>query len=440
MKKPFAIFAFLLLATNFQSLTAAAQESIAGRWQGVAVKQGVELPLEIDFSSDVTGLKGAITIRQLGGLEIPLKGVVYKSPDLLFELPTDAGNFSFKGTVRGDALNGSWNLFGFESEVSLRRSAAQPLPYTQEEVSCRNSRVTLAATLLLPKTKAIHPALVFLHGSGATKRDINRFLADHFARQGFAALIFDKRGTGASTGNWRQADFNNLARDALACMRLLKSRRNVDPKRIGLIGASQAGWVAPLAASLSRDVSFMIIVSGPVLTAAQEGLWEAELKLRQRGFSLDEIEKALALLKQDDEVTRTGKGLGQLKAAFERAKGERWLSSLDFGTPLPIAHPSRLWFRRVMDYTAVPALGKLSIPSLWIYGGRDQTVPAMESAAILESLKARGKDITIKIFPTANHQMYVMPEPGQAFRWFGYAPGYLETIDEWLSKRVRAGR
>ncbi len=181
-----------------------------------------------------------------------MKNVSFASPDFRFELPTDAGVFKFNGTVRGDSLTGSWNLFGFESQVSLKRGIDEPTPYKQEQVNCRNGDVTLAGTLFIPSTKKRHPAVLFLHGSGTATRDGNRFLADHFARQGVATLIFDKRGSGSSTGNWREADFNDLAKDVLACVQVLKSRKDIDTKKIGLVGASQAGWVAPLAASMSR--------------------------------------------------------------------------------------------------------------------------------------------------------------------------------------------
>lgn len=428
--------AFIVLFSCLSASVASAQKEVAGYWKGVAVRQNAGLPLEIEFREDKTGVKGVITVRSLGGLEIPLKTVSYQSPNLKFELQTDAGNVVFNGLLNKNSLTGSWNLFGFESQVSLKRAAAKPKPYTQEEIRCQNGDVTLAGTLLLPKTKNRHPALVFLHGSGATKRDINRFLADNFARKGIAALIFDKRGTGNSTGDWRQSDFNDLARDAAACVEVIKNRKDINKRQIGLIGASQSGWVAPLAASISADVAFMINISGAFVPVAREGWWDAEFRLREKGFSESEIEKAIDLLKQNDEVTRTGKGLAELEAAVERAKSEPWFSLLDFGPPLSVNHPSRHWYRRVIDFDSLPVLQKLSIPSLWIYGGRDQTVPAMESAANLDKLKAQGKDITIKIFPTANHQMFVIPEANQPFRWFGYAPAYVETIEAWLSKRA----
>ncbi len=130
-------FAFIILFSCLLASVASAQKDIAGYWKGAAVRQNAELPLEIEFRADETGVKGVITVRSLGGLEIPLKTVSYQSPNLKFELQTDAGNVVFNGLLNKNSLTGSWNFFGFESQVSLKRAVAKPKPYTQEEIRCQ---------------------------------------------------------------------------------------------------------------------------------------------------------------------------------------------------------------------------------------------------------------------------------------------------------------
>jgi dienelactone hydrolase len=90
----------------------------------------------------------------------------------------------------------------------------------------------------------------------------------------------------------------------------------------------------------------------------------------------------------------------------------------------------------VIDFDPVPILQNVFVPSLWIYGGRDQSVPAMESVAILERLKAHGKDLTIRVFPTADHTLFVKSKEGEPFRWPGFAPGYLDAMTDWVLRRV----
>ena len=327
----------------------------------------------------------------MGALNIPLNSVSFEAPRLSFELRPDSGTFHYDGTMRDDSLTGSWDLFGFESQVSVRRIAAEPIPYMQEQLSCQNGNVTLAGTLLIPTSQGSrHPVLVFIHGSGTVPRQSNNFLADHFARLGVASLIFDRRGSGSSTGDWQEADFNDLAQDALACVQVVKGRDDINPGMIGLIGGSQAGWIGPLAASLSPDGAFLVMISGPAVTVEREGWWDRGFRLRERGFTEDEIEQALSILRMNDGVTRSGQGLAELEAEIEQVRGERWFSSFSFEKPQPVDSPFRRFYRRIIDFDPHPVLERISVPSLWLYGERDESMPAMESVTILEGLRAQG--------------------------------------------------
>jgi dipeptidyl aminopeptidase/acylaminoacyl peptidase len=131
---------------------------------------------------------------------------------------------------------------------------------------------TLSGTLLLPLTKGPHPAIVFLHGAGAEGRYASRFLAEHFARYGIAALVYDKRGVGKSTGDWKRSDFGDLAEDAIAGISFLQQRKEINPRQIGIYGHSQGGMIAPLIASRAKEVAFVISGAGSAVP-----LYEAEV-------------------------------------------------------------------------------------------------------------------------------------------------------------------
>jgi pimeloyl-ACP methyl ester carboxylesterase len=419
---------------TFIAGAASAQDATGGQWRGVASRQGADLPIQLTFRRDGQMVNGFITIPTMGAFNFPLRNVSQDGSNLRFELETDDGTFTFNGSIRGDSLMGSWNVFAFDSQISMSRTSAEPLPYRAEEVTCRNGNVTLAGTLSTPTSGSMgYPAVVFVHGSGPAPRQGFNFWADQFTRMGVASLVFDKRGSGSSTGNWRDADFNDLARDVLACVDVLKTRSEIDAKKIGLFGQSQGGWVAPLAASRSADIAFMVIVSGALVTPARQDWWEAQSKLRKEGVREDDINRAFTLSQINDEVTRTGKGLAELKSEVERARGARWLTALELQKPLPIDAPFRRFYRRIIDYDPLPTLQELSIPSLWIYGGQDDIIPAAESAAILERMKSR-RDITVQTFPTATHTLWIIPK-GEPFRWMGLAPGYVETVKDWVSSR-----
>ena len=436
MRRVGTVFVFVLVVSGFQSRPITAQQAVIGHWTGVASREGVYLPIEFSFADDGTGTKGSITIPTMGALNFPLNRVSFEAPRLSFELRPDSDAFNFEGTLSDNSLTGSWDLFGFESQVSMQRTVAARTPYVEEGVSCRNQDVTLSGTLLVPASQGPHPVLIFLHGSGAAVRQSNNFLADHFARRGIASLIFDKRGSGASTGDWREANFNDLAQDVLACVQVVKDRGDIDPRMIGLIGGSQAGWIGPLAASLSQDVAFLIMISGPTVTVAREGWWDREFRLREHGFTESEIEQAVLLLKMNDEVTRTGQGLAKLEAEIDRVRGERWFAAFGFEAPPPIDAPFRQFYRRIIDFNPGPILDRTTVPSLWIYGGRDESMPAQESAKILAELKMRGKDISVITFPEADHALFVKSHQDQPFRWPSRVPGYLDAMTDWVQRQV----
>src|SRR5262245_11956842 len=148
-------------------------------------------------------------------------------------------------------------------------------------ITFRSGDATLAGALFVPDDGRRHPAIVLFHGSGPEPR--NTFMARWFAEHGVAALTYDKRGVGASTGDFRAVSFTALAADGLAAVALLKARSDVDSARIGVWGLSQGGWLGPLAASRSADVAFVIAVSGPGVTPAEQMVFYYANQLRERG-------------------------------------------------------------------------------------------------------------------------------------------------------------
>ena len=433
-----AFLIFLLLAVRADYSSSAAQSGPAGYWTGHASFQGADLPLELRFESTPSGLTGFFSAPTLRAHQYPLRNTVFDGSRLTFDLVGDAGAFPFRGTLVGsDSLIGNWNLFGANASVALRRTDTPSLPYAVESVTCRNGNVFLQGTLFLPRGSGAYPAAVFVHGSGGETRDANNFVADQLARAGVAALAFDKRGAGASTGDWREADFDDLAKDVLACVQALKARKDIMGSKIGLVGASQAGWIAPLAASLSSDVAFMALTSGPTVPVWREGWWDTEFRLRERGFGRTEIEQAGVILRMNDEVTRSGRGFEELQGRLDRARQEPWFASLGFQQAPPADAPFRRFYRRMIDFDPQPMLQRISVPSLWLFGDRDAEMPAEESAAILERLRAQGKDVTVKIFPGADHALFIAPTAGQPFRWPRLFPGYVETLTDWVKIAVR---
>ena len=324
---------------------------------------------------------------------------------------------------------------------------ARKIEFRREEVTFRNGDVTLSGTLVLPNTKAPHPAIVRIHGAGPASRLNN---ADELnAYRGIAFLSYDKRGVGKSTGNWRESSFEDLAGDALAGVQLLKSRSDINPQQIGVAGGSEGGWVAAIAASRSRDVAFIITVAGPAVSYVDEILLEVEGILRLRGgFSGTDLEGALAFQRFVLDMARAGealtdKGWAKLEAAAQKVKNERWYPYVELDPR------NSYWWRRaplIANFNPVPLWEKIKIPVLAFYAELDRNAPAPKNVASLEAAlkKAGNKNYTIKIFPKANHE-FLEVENGLGFldespRLRRYVPGFFDTIDKWTLHRITVRR
>lgn len=164
------------------------------------------------------------------------------------------------------------------SQPPRNSSAPAPGEVREQPVQFRNGRVTLAGTLFLPAAAGPHPAVLLFHGSGAEAR--NNGMALWFAEQGFAALTYDKRGVGASTGDYTAVPFMDLCGDGLAGIAWLKSRADIRTKQTGVWGLSQGGWLGPLAAARSKDVAFVIAVSGPGVSPGEQMIFYYASELR----------------------------------------------------------------------------------------------------------------------------------------------------------------
>jgi pimeloyl-ACP methyl ester carboxylesterase len=299
----------------------------------------------------------------------------------------------------------------------------------EDEVSFTNGNVTLSGTLVLPPTKGPHPAVVIGGGSGSWVRSDLRFEADFFALNGVAALIYDKRGCGRSTGGWNEAGFDDLAGDALAGLQLLKHRPDINPHQIGLSGGSQGGWIVSLAASRCADAAFIISVSGPGITPEAQGAYCVEQWMKATGYSEADINRASSLSLLTIRCRRTDSGWNELKAERKADQNKPWYDVcpyLDRDAP----GASKFW-QLIGNYDPVPALRKVHCPVLAVFGELDPWVPVQKSADIWKTAltEAGNHDVVIKIFPHADHGI-------RDARTWTTLPGFFALQRDWLLKHV----
>ena len=314
----------------------------------------------------------------------------------------------------------------------------------EESVYFRNGDVSLAGTLFLPAGAGSHPAILIYHGSGPQPRD--SFMGRWFAGQGIAVLTYDKRGVGESTGDFRAVPFMDLVDDGLAGITFLKTRADINAKQIGVWGLSQGGWLGPLAASKSKDVAFVIAVSGPGVSPGDQMVFYWGSQLRDAGLPDDQVAAASDVRRKVWHYLETGEGYDDANHALRHGQSQPWYSALkqqhdgvfDSYAPAKILHEPSLrenrWFRVEAPYDPRIALRKLAVPALFLFGESDELVPVPKSVEIIrQTLTESGhRDFTIKTFPNADHVIRVQSADGART----FAPGYLGTTSEWLRKHT----
>lgn len=243
-----------------------------------------------------------------------------------------------------------------------------------------NGAVILAGTLCLPRSSGRHPAVVLLQGSGSeTHWGTNRFIADRFARFGIAAVTYDKRGSGSSTGDWKSSSYDDLANDALAAIDLLASRPDIDPKRIGLHGHSEGGIIAPIAAAHAPGkVAFVIAEDTVAGLVRDQDVYRVSHVIREAGFTDAEIKRAMAMYMLMLDVACGTKPYRELETASQPVQATRWYQWL--GIP-PKNSYLWSWYPKIGNLDTLVFWKQVHVPVLLVYGERDQLVPVDESLA-----------------------------------------------------------
>lgn len=324
-------------------------------------------------------------------------------------------------------------LLLFAPYCQAKATGQRILPNQTEDVSYQNGTITLAALLMLPKDVSGAPGAVIIQGSGNSDRTNQwaRAIAEILVKRGIAVLLTDKRGSGKSEGNWQTSDFNDLAADALAGLEYLRSRKEIDANNVGLVGLSQGGWVAPLAAARSDHVAFVINISGASVSFAEQTFTEMGNTARQQGLSEKQVGEVLELNRAAAEYLVTG-DWGKYARQRERALKSEW-GKLAAGFPGSPDLPIWTFLRGVAAYDPLPYWIQLTEPVLIIYGEKDEldNVPVAESVRRLHhAFNSVGKK---------NYKTIVIPDAGHSFidpNRHELMPAFVETLKSWIGEFV----
>jgi uncharacterized protein len=340
----------------------------------------------------------------------------------------------FQRNGNGQIVSLSWRRPDF-----VLRHARRVEIERRETVRFSNGDIRLAGTMISPMTGGKHPAVVLVHGSGAQNRESILPWARFLIRRGMVVLGYDKRGVGESTGDWNMASFDDLAGDVVAAFEYLKTRSDIDGTQIGLLGISQAGWIMPLAAVRSKDMAFLISLSGAGVPAAETTLDQAQNEMTMTGMPPQTVEQIIALLKLQYAFARSGQGWDAYRVARDTLVAKMGPAPKTIpGTP---EDPYWQFIRRLYFYDPAPTLRQLQTPTLALWGALDNNILAEKNHGAWEAALSAGgnRDHTLRILPNANHAQWEAKVGSNAEMKSlqRFVPAYFTIIEDWLVKRVR---
>lgn len=256
---------------------------------------------------------------------------------------------------------------------------AAPLQNEMRELTFMNGEIQLEGTLYLPPGTGPFPAVVIIHGAGPDTRSPYIPDAQMLRQAGIAALVYDKRGAGESTGDWRTASLDELIADALAAVHLVQAQPEVDPRHVGILGISQGAWLAPFAAARDDQVAFIIQVTGSGTPLANQEMWDDGNSLKQLGFS----DRAIALEMKALHMLYSGHDLVRKDIL---PLGDLWFAYYD-----PYLDPASAW-------------SEVKIPTLALFAERDALVPTQSSLEIV-SERLTHPASRVVVFPNRTHAL-----------------------------------
>lgn len=459
------LFTLVLLISTFSI----AQQDLSGIWAGkLDLPNTVKLTIAFNLSKDETGnYKATLDSPDQGAMGIPTESTTINNDSIRIEIPIIKGYYVGKIFYDEMKIVGKWNQAGSSFDLDVKKvdklekpnrpqEPKEPYPYNSEEVLFENEKdnVVLAGTLTYPKEGNNFSVVVMITGSGGQDRNEELLghkpflvISDYLTRNGIAVLRFDDRGIAQSTGDHSKATSEDFAKDVLAAVQFLKERKEIDKTKIGLIGHSEGGMIAPLAAIQSDDVAFLIMMAGIGIPGDSILYLQGALIQRAEGESEDKIQKSVDLQRSifkmvinstDDE--KLNKDLRD--KFYEEYPNMTEEEKKEIGDPevyldMQIKTITSPWFRYFLQFDPVPVLEKVKCAVLAINGENDLQVPPKENLSAIESAFEKGGNNNFEVIELKglNH-LFQTSETGRISEYGQIeetiSPLALQTMLDWI--------
>lgn len=443
-------------------------QDITGDWNGMLEAGGQKIRIVFHIKTGETGLIATMDSPDQGVFDLPTRTVVFENSQL--EVVMDAPPIAYQAEYRDGGFYGIFKQAGYEFPLDLQRKAMEkavynrpqepkePYPYYTEEVVFSNpgAGIKLAGTLSLPRKDGVFPTVVMITGSGAQNRDEELMghkpflvIADHLTRNGIAVLRFDDRGFGASEGDFGTATSVDFASDVNSAVQYLKTRPEIG--KIGLMGHSEGGMIAPMVASQNPDVEFIVLLAGTGIRGDKILAWQTNAILKASGVTQEELDEVLPINQRIYEMV-----IAEADPEILSQNIEAYMDSLytEGSLELPggiakdefieqtAASMTSPWMMYFIKYDPAPTLSKVKCPVLAVNGSKDlQVPPKMNLKAIKAALRKGGnKNVTTKEYPGLNHLFQKCktgsPDEYAAIEQTFY-PQVMKDFSKWIKKQVK---
>lgn len=459
MKKALLMTCLLLITLSISA------QDITGTWKGKLSLPMGQLTVVFNIIRAGESYKATCDSPDQGAKGMPAESVTFVNSVLVIKIPTVGA--SYQGELKEDGkIHGNFTqglpfplvLEKGEVEKPKRPQEPQPpFPYKTEEVTFRNegAGITLAGTLSLPQTGSNFPAVVLITGSGAQNRDEELMghkpflvIADHLTRNGIAVLRFDDRGTAQSGGDFQASTSMDFATDAAAALKYLRSRKEINSKKIGLLGHSEGGLIAFMQAAKDKNIAFIISLAGPGIKGDSLMLKQAEAISKSQGMADAAWDSFKPILKNRYALLTQDKSAEQLKKELY----EDVMKTVPSGTSVDDNMKKKIeneinvmtspWYIQFMEYDPANDLKKITCPVFALNGEKDiQVDAAMNLKAIEENIRSNGnKKVTTKMYPGLNHLFQhctqcTVSEYGQLEETIN--PEVLKDITMWIKETIK---
>lgn len=433
----------------------------------LTINGGIQLRVVFKFKKDGTGWKALIDSPDQQVKDIPTTKTTVEAAQVTVEAEAIKAKYVGAVSADGESIKGTFTQAGTDLTLDLKyttevtelkrpQTPKPPFPYKIEDVSYENKKagIKLGGTLTLPKGKGPFPAVVMATGSGSQDRDETLFghkpfavIADFLTKRGVAVLRFDDRGIGASGGDPMTATTFDNANDVEAGVEFLAKRKDIDLKRLGVMGHSEGGLIAPIVASANPKVKFIVLMAGTGVDGTKILKLQSALIMKAMGVPQERINKESG---RSDEVFSIMKGnlpedkkkeavIAIVKQAFEESSPEEQKAAggIENAVTKAVAQMFTPWMKTFLTIDPQIYLRKVKVPVLILNGSRDLQVDANQNVpAIQSALKAAGnKSVTTAVLPNLNH-LFQSSQTGAPTEYAlietTLDPTFLDAVGKWF--------